>query len=259
MSSYLGRHAELYDLFYADKPYAEEAAFVHECLRKFGRSPTREILEIACGTGSHAFQLEKYGYHITASDYSEDMLRVARRRAIDSGSKILFVRSDMRELKVPAEDYDTVICLFDSIGYLRTNKALANALGAIRRRLRPNGIFIFEFWHAPAMLSRYSPVRVRKWTTPEGEVVRISETTLDKENQLANVDYTVYELKNDGTYSTFHETQTNRYFLIEEMRELISAADLKAVKFFAGFQESESIDDQTWHVVAVAQNKVQDQ
>ena len=69
MSSYAGRHAELYDLFYADKPYAEEAAFVHRCLKKFGASSTREVLELACGTGRHAFELEKHGYRITAIDH----------------------------------------------------------------------------------------------------------------------------------------------------------------------------------------------
>jgi SAM-dependent methyltransferase len=251
MSSYVGRYAELYNLFYADKPYAQEAAFVHECLRELGLSPTREILELACGTGSHAFQLEKYGYHITATDYSQDMLQVARRRASEAGSNVLFLQSDLREIRVPATDYDAVVCFFDSIGYLKTNEALTQALAGIRRRLRPHGIFIFEFWHAPAMLSQYSPLRIGRYTSPLGEIIRISETTLDVENRLANVDYTVYELKNDGTYSTFREAHANRYFHVEEMRNLISIADMEVLKFFAGFQENESLDDKTWHVVAV--------
>jgi ubiquinone/menaquinone biosynthesis C-methylase UbiE len=55
MSSYAGRYAELYDLSYSDKPYTEEAALVHDCLQRFGVSPSREILELACGTGQHAF------------------------------------------------------------------------------------------------------------------------------------------------------------------------------------------------------------
>ena len=251
MSSYAGRHAELYDLFYADKPYAEEAAFVHHRLGQFGLFPAREILELACGTGRHAFELEKYGYRITATDYSADMLHVARARAAQTRSKVVFTPGDMRALQVPATEYDAVICLFDSIGYLKTNKALAEALAGIRRSLRPSGLFIFEFWHAAAMLSQYSPVRVRRWNTSNGEVIRISETALDPKNNLANVDYTIYELKKDGTYSTVRETHTNRFFSIEEMRALVSAANFEVVKFFAGFREEESIGDETWHVVAV--------
>jgi SAM-dependent methyltransferase len=251
MSSYVGRHAELYDLFYGDKPYAEEAAFVHQCLNKFASSPAREILELACGTGRHAFELEKHGYKVTATDYSPDMLQVARRRAAETGSKVAFVSDDMRMLQAPAKNYDAVICLFDSIGYLQTNDALAAALDGIRRSLRPNGLFIFEFWHAPAMLSEYSPVRIRRWNTSDAEVIRISETALDRKNQLANVDYTIHELKKDGTYSTVRETQTNRFFAKEEIRTLVSAADFEVLKFFAGFQQDESIGADTWHVVAV--------
>jgi SAM-dependent methyltransferase len=252
MSSYAGRHAQLYDLFYADKPYAEEAAFVHRCLNKFGASPAREILELACGTGRHAFELEKYGYTITAIDDSPDMLQVARERAAQAGSKVIFNRGDMRALKLAPAEYDAVICLFDSIGYLKTNEAVAEVFAGVRRSLRPNGLFLFEFWHAPAMLNHYSPVRVRRWNTPNNEVVRISETTLDRKNQLADVSYNVYELNKNGTYSTFCEKQTNRFFFPEEMRTLISGAGFEMLKLYAGFQEDESIDANTWHLVALA-------
>ena len=252
MSSYAGRHAELYDLFYAGKPYAEEAAFVHACLRKFALFPIRGILELACGTGRHAFQLEKLGYRMTATDYSPEMLGVARRRATETGSSVRFVASDMRELQVPTVGYDAVICLFDSIGYLQTHEAVNQMFAGVQRALRPDGLFIFEFWHATAMLSQYSPVRLRRCTVPDGEVLRISETTLDRKDQLASVSYTVYELRNDGTYSTFHETQINRFFFPEEMRTLISGAGFETLKFYAGFQEDESIDANTWHLVVVA-------
>ena len=81
MTSYSGRHAELYDLFYADKPYEAEAAFVDQCLREYSVGPTNSLLEIACGTGTHALQLEKRGYQIVATDYSEDMLQRAKQKA----------------------------------------------------------------------------------------------------------------------------------------------------------------------------------
>ena len=205
MSSYAGRYAELYDLSYSDKPYTEEAAFVHDCLQRFGVSPSREILELACGTGRHAFELEQYGYQITATDRSPAMLQVARRRASEIGSKVAFASGDMQHLQLPTKEWDAVVCLFDSIGYLKTDEALRG----VWKRLLPDGLFIFEFWHAPAMLNQYSPVRVRRWKTSKSEIVRISETTLDRKNQLPDVDYTVYELNNDGTYSTLRETHTN--------------------------------------------------
>ncbi len=250
MTNYAGRYAELYDLFYSDKPYAEEAAFVHDCLQKFARAPVRETLELSCGTGRHAVELEKHGYQITATDRSPDMLEIARRRAAEKN--VTFASGDMQHLQLPAKEWDAVICLFDSIGYLKTDEALNEALRGIWKRLRPDGLFIFEFWHAPAMLNQYSPVRVRRWKTSNSEIVRISETTLNRKNRLAVVDYTVYELNNDGTYSTLRETHTNRYFSVDEIRALISATNFEVMKFFAGFKKDERITDDTWHVVAVA-------
>jgi ubiquinone/menaquinone biosynthesis C-methylase UbiE len=250
MSSYRGRHAQLYDLFYADKPYREEAAFVHHCLAKFG-APGQEILELACGTGRHAVELEKYGYRITATDQSPDMIKVAQERAAESGSKITFKIGDMRTPPTSPTEYDAVICLFDSIGYLRTNDAIGEMLAGVRQSLRLNGLFIVEFWHASAMLNHYSPTRTRRWQTANGEVERISETTLDQKNNLANVDYTIHELNKDGSCSTLREMHTNRYFSVEEMKALISAADLEALQFFAGFQEQQPIAEDTWHIVAV--------
>jgi SAM-dependent methyltransferase len=252
MSSYIGRHADLYDLFYADKPYAQEAAFVHQCLQRYTDGPSQHILELACGTGSHALALEKLGYDITAIDYSEDMLNWARRKAAAANAHIQFYQQDMRALDVAGRPFDAVICLFDSIGYVGTNEALLQVLAGVHRHLRPEGLFVFDLWYAGAMLKRYDPVRVRRWSVPEGEVLRISETTLDHVRQFAHVMYTVYELRRDGTYSSFQETQTNRYFLVQEMAGLLAASGFIPVKWFSGFTEDNSISEATWHVVAVA-------
>jgi len=250
---YAGRYAELYDLFYADKPYADEAAFVHECIREFSSTPVRDVLELACGTGRHALELEKFGYSITATDRSSDMLQVARQRAAKRNSKIQFIAADMEQLQLEKKNWDAAVCLFDSIGYLKTNEAITAALTAIRDHLRANGLFIFEFWHAPAMLNQYSPQRIRKWRTDQGEVVRISETKLDRDNRWATVDYTVNESADDGTSKTFRESHTNRFFSVDEIQELLSSSKFELLKCFAGFSTIEPINDQTWHIVAVAQ------
>lgn len=255
MTNYAGRYAELYDSFYADKPYSDEARFVHELIAEFGSGQTRTVLELACGTGRHALELEKFGYEITATDRSVDMLAIARHRAAENGSKINFVVADMQHLGGVAKDFDAAICLFDSIGYLQTDQALLDALGQINKHLRPSGLFIFEFWHASAMLKDYSPTRVRKLKTDDSEIVRTSTTTLDRTNRLANVVYTVEETRRDRAPFRLCETHTNRFFSVDEMRDLISRANLAALKFFAGFDATAPITDETWHIVAVARKK----
>ena len=250
MTSYSGRHAELYDLFYADKPYEAEAAFVAQCLSEFSVGPTTRLLEIACGTGTHALQLEQRGYKIVATDYSADMLARARQKA--ANSQVEFQLQDMTQLEVGGAPFDAAYCLFDAIGYVGTNEALEKVFRSVHKHLRSDGLFIFEFWHAAAMLRHYDPVRVRRWERDDARILRISETSLDYAKQLSSVCYSICELKNDGTYSSLTETQTNRYFLVQEMAAWLTVTGFTPLKWFAGFTSSETISDETWHIVAVA-------
>ena len=113
MGSYLGRHAELYDLFYQDKLYPDEAQFIHEIIIRHGIGGNSRLLDLACGTGSHAFEFEKLGYNVTAIDHSEDMLSVARKKANAVHSQVEFVKKDMCTLNLRGHEFDTAICLFD--------------------------------------------------------------------------------------------------------------------------------------------------
>ena len=255
MSSYLGRHAELYDTIYGDKPYAEEARFVHECLQRFGEGESKRLLELACGTGSHALELEKLGYEVTATDYSADMLARARAKSQQAGSNVRFDQQDMTNLNVADAPFDAVVCLFDSIGYVQTNDNLEQVMRGVSRHLRSGGLFVFEFWHAAAMLTGYDPVRVRRWQTVDGELMRVSETELDYGKQLSHVTYSIFELRNDGHYEVLSETQTNRYFLLQEMAGWLKHGGFEPLKWFAGFTGDEEISKDTWHVVAVARKQ----
>jgi hypothetical protein len=93
---------------------------------------------------------------------------------------------------------------------------------------------------------------VRRWKTEDSLVLRISETTLDTANQLSHVTYSIYELKENGTYSALTETQVNRYFLLQEMDQWLSSMRFTPVKWFAGFTDDETISEETWHILAVA-------
>jgi ubiquinone/menaquinone biosynthesis C-methylase UbiE len=137
MTSYRGRHAVLYDVFYADKPYAAEADFVKSRLEKFGVPSGAEVIDIACGTGRHAIALAAYGYRVTGVDHSEDMLARARDSASKATASIEFHLRDMRNIDLPAQRFHGATCLFDSIGYVATTPHVLQALGSIYEHLHP--------------------------------------------------------------------------------------------------------------------------
>ena len=137
MSSYIGRHASLYDLFYAQKNYAEEAEFVHECIKRYHNGEAIHLLELACGTGKHSYHLWQKGYKIVATDYSEDMLECARENHKQWNTDVEFHHMDMRYPVMHGEKPDVIICLFDSIGYLQTNESILGLLKFVRQQLKP--------------------------------------------------------------------------------------------------------------------------
>lgn len=252
MSSYVGKHAEYYDTIYGEKPYAQEAEFVDARLQYHGENGIKRLLELACGTGRHAFELEKRGYQIVAVDYSPDLLAVAKRHAKERKSNADFRLQDMRTLSLPDEPFDAAYCLFDSIGYVQSNVGIQQALASVYRHVRKAGLFIFEFWHAAAMLRGYEPHRERRWKLASGELVRVATTQLDVAKQLAEVRYDFQEIGTNGVSESFHETQVNRYFLVQEMALFLQDAGFEPLEWLAGYQAERPITEDTWHILAVA-------
>ena len=252
MSSYIGKHASLYDIFYAQKNYSAEAEFVHKCLQDFSPKPVKNILELAGGTGKHANFLSEYGYQVLVTDYSQDMLDRGEEN-YGSNKKLSFKHWDMSLPKKFDQQFDAAICLFDAIGYVQTNEKILATLRNVHSNIRDNGIFIFEFWNAGAMLRNYEPHRVKKFSDNGKEITRVSETELNYANQTATVSYTItIEGDNNGTIK---ESQTNRYFMIREMEQFVEQAGFKSLKYFAGFSNDTNITVDTWHTVAVVQKK----
>ncbi len=251
----MGRHAGLYDIFYADKPYRKEAEFVAKMLETYN-VPGKKMLEIACGTGSHAVIFAELGWEVTAIDYSPDMVRRAREKARYS-SKIHFIEGDMRHIgdmpELHGQTFDAAVCLFDSIGYTLTNEGVASTISGIGNILKTGSVFCCEYWHAAAMLCDYSPVRVRRWHTSQGEIIRISETALDASTQTAEISFDILELGTEGSFSRLKETQKNRFFSVREMDYFLETGGLKVLSRHDGFSDSLRISDNTWHIVCFSQ------
>lgn len=255
MSAFLDDYARLYDLFYKEKPYKEESAMVHSWLGEFGSGEVKSLLELSCGTGTHAFELEKYGYSILATDYSDAMLDIARKKALMLSSQVEFLNQDMCSLDLAPRTFDAAISLFDSIGYVISNDNLDRTLQGVYNSLISGGLFIVEFWHGSALLRHYDSIRIKRWPIDEGEILRISETRLDYANQIGIVSYTIYEFNKDMTYEIRREVHTNRYFFIQEMALFLKKNGFHPLKWFDGYTLSEKITDNSWHILAIAQKQ----
>jgi demethylmenaquinone methyltransferase/2-methoxy-6-polyprenyl-1,4-benzoquinol methylase len=109
--------------------------------RDGGRYITPQVLDLCCGTGDIAWLFARQGASVTAVDFTEEMLRVARARAPQSSNtpalqhSISFVHADALQLPFPDGSFDVV-----SVGYgLRNLADLERGLREVLRVLRPGG------------------------------------------------------------------------------------------------------------------------
>jgi SAM-dependent methyltransferase len=131
--------ASFYDDFTADHDYDGWVGKVEAMVRELG-VPGREVLELACGTGSDFAPLMSLGYAITATDVSPAMAAEARRKA---DGRVPVHVADMRELPVLGR-FDVVWCLGEAVNYLHSAQELAATFAGVRRNLRVGGLFVFD-------------------------------------------------------------------------------------------------------------------
>lgn len=131
--------AEVYDSLMSGVPYPYWVTYVEEIWERLHFEPVT-VLDLACGTGNVTVELLQRGYQVSGVDYSDTMLREARRKLPDS---VPLYHQDARALELPAS-YDACISLFDSLNYILEIEGLRASFAGVYRHLQPGGLFVFD-------------------------------------------------------------------------------------------------------------------
>jgi SAM-dependent methyltransferase len=228
MSSFAD-YAPYYDLFYRGKDYAAEATFVLDVLGSHGCHP-RNILELGCGTGGHAEHFAKSGCSVLGVDLSERMVeRAAERFAalpVELSGRFRGMQGDASSFVSP-EKVDAVVSLFHVASYQTTNEALGGYFASASSALNPGGIFFFDFWYGPAVLSDPPQVKERREKADDGtEIVRHTRPTLRENDNIVEVDFR-FLLQGEGTEAEFGEIHPMRYLFLPEIFMFSQAVGLR--------------------------------
>jgi len=101
------------------------------------------ILDLACGPGRHAAELERLGGHVVGFDLSRAMLRRARERT-HAG----LVRGDMRSLPFRDGSFALAVNLFTSFGYFLDDAEHRLVVRQVAAALSQRGHFVLDYLNA---------------------------------------------------------------------------------------------------------------
>lgn len=228
-----GNYARYYNLLYRDKDYAGETQYIHQLLQTHAPH-TQSILELGCGTGNHAQLLAKQGYNVHGVDLSSEMLQQFSDRISqlpkELAAKLTFSPGNIGKIRLN-QQFDTIISLFHVISYQTNNEDLQAAFNTAKVHLKPGGIFIFDCWYGPAVLSDRPTVRIKRLEDEEISITRIAEPVMYPNQNMVDVNYQVFiKDKNTGVVNDLQETHKMRYLFKPEIDILFTQFDFKLIE-----------------------------
>jgi SAM-dependent methyltransferase len=247
MSTFGESYSNYYNLFYTDKNYNEEVRIVDQYIQHFNPEALT-IMDLGCGTGKHAGLLAQRGYKVLGVDRSDAMLAVAKRSEIPG--RLSFLHGDLRTLDIP-ESFDAVISLFHVICYLNENEDLQQAFQNISKHLHKGGLFIFDCWYGPAVLTQLPSVRLKEFKDKSVTVTRITSPILYVNENVVDVHFKIFvKDKQDGTVEEIEESHRIRYLFTPEIEGMLKKVGIELVECFE-FLTGKFPGVETWSVCYV--------
>jgi SAM-dependent methyltransferase len=248
-------YADQYDLFYKDKDYQSECDLIEKVFHRYSKEPIRTILDLGCGTGNHSIPLAKRGYHVNGVDLSENMLSSARAK-IEKGKNNppVFSQGDIRTVDL-GKQFDAVLMMFAVLGYQLSNEDVLSSLHTARMHLRPGGLFIFDVWYGPAVLSIRPSDRIKVIPTNDGKIIRTASGSLDTAHHLSAVRFHIWSLSGDRVIDESEEVHSMRFFFPMELALMLSTCGLALESLTAFPSLDQAADETTWNVLGVANAK----
>ena len=221
-------YASFYDALYKDKDYVAEASDVDRLLKKWGDN-IHSIIVFGCGTGKHDRCLKELGYELYGIDMSSDMVK----KAVATNSGIGYEVADIRDYS-PKVKYDAVISLFHVMSYQNTNEDIRKAFRSARKALNTGGLFLFDVWNGPGVLTDLPVLRVKKVETDTYNITRIARPQMYPNTNIVDVNYEmIITDKRTKIANEMLESHHMRYFFRPEIEEYLASE---------GFELTGSVD-----------------
>ena len=242
-------YSDVYDVLYQDKDYGRECDFLEAIFQRCGVKVST-IVDLGCGTGGHAIPLTQRGYQVVGADRSLAMLERARWKAQEASVFVEFVEGDIRTVNLERV-FDAVIAIFAVMSYQTTNTDLAAACRTARRHLKPGGIFTFDCWHGPGVLTNRPTQRVKIVQDGDRRVVRFTEPVLNVVTHTVETRFKVWTIGGGRIVSEVDESHLMRFLFPQEIAYFLEVAGFEQIEFCPFLEIDRVLDDAYWNMMVM--------
>ena len=237
-------YAQYYDLLYKDKNYREEVLYVKNLIKR-EQPAALTILDLGCGTGIHDKFLVEEGFEVTGVDLSEQMISIAKKNECNN---LKFIKGDACNIALNCS-FDIVISLFHVMSYQTTNDNLRRIFNTAKTHLNEGGVFIFDCWYGPAVLTDRPTVRIKRLENEFIELVRLSEPAMNSKENNVDVFFSVFiKDKSTGHQKQINEKHVMRYLFYPEIEFFASNSGFE-ITAFEEWLSGNKPDFKSWNVV----------
>lgn len=182
--------AKYYDLIYFEKDYKKESNRIKQLILKYKKTKGKELLDVACGTGKHLKYLRS-SFSCMGVDINKEILNIAKKNV----KGVPFKQADMIKLDLNKK-FDIIICLFSSIGYVKTYNNLKKTINNFYNHLKKGGVVIIDGWLTPSKYKTGSS-HMTTYDKEDTKVVRVDASKKKGKISILDLHYLVAE-KNKG-------------------------------------------------------------
>jgi D-alanine-D-alanine ligase len=212
---------------------------------------SHKILDLCGGHGRHCLELSSRGFTAcTLFDYSQTLIEIARTQAERDDLVVDFIRGDARRMGIPADTYDHVIIMGNSMGYVQEKGTDAEILAEVYRVLRSGGWILVDVADGKTVKSCFKP---NAWHETGKEIVVCREREIQGEFICARE---IVLSKMDGLIRD--QTYSIRLYDTDSLFGLLEHAGFSAIKIHTDFSPHSKDGDfgfMNSRLIAIGQKK----
>ena len=180
--------------------------------------------------------------------------RARKRTPADLASRLQFEVGDARSTRLNRK-FDAAISLFHVASYQTRNEDLLGMFATAATHLKSGGIFVFDFWYGPGVLTDPPVERVKYLEDGVIQVTRTAKPTLRPNENIVDVHYEVVVKQNrNGMVADIEETHSMRYLFLPEVRLMLQSAGMELLQA-ERWMSQEQLGRESWQAVVIAQRQ----